>query len=203
MEIVGGIGIALKKFMKTGALVVIGLGLVSGVVASCTSHHPQDQPGSTNIPIEPPRVPINTMGTPKAEEGLTPGQASKTVTIKTTSTFPAFQPNEFSVQAGQIVSLIFENKNTEGERHGLVITMPGKADEVGRAATESGPSRDWTPPERVASDVVASAGVIKPGSSSSITFRAPEKPGDYPFICPVSQHWREMRGTMHVTGSAH
>ena len=40
--------------------------------------------------------------------------------------------------------------------------------------------------------------VIEPGKRHVLHFRAPKKPGDYPFLCTFPGHWMAMNGILRV-----
>ena len=46
--------------------------------------------------------------------------------------------------------------------------------------------------------VVVLARLISPGERVTLSFQAPEAPGDYPFICSFPGHWLTMKGVMTV-----
>jgi uncharacterized protein len=47
-------------------------------------------------------------------------------------------------------------------------------------------------------NVLFSTPLINTGEKYSLTFTAPETPGDYPFVCTFPGHWRTMNGIMKV-----
>lgn len=191
---------------STPRVIALGLLLLSSLLAvSCEK---RQQPGRTEGPFEQgtsqikpldPSVPVQPAGTPRAQHDTELEQITVILEVTTHSAYPRFEPNELTVKPGEIVSLTFRNRNVESDDHGLIITQPGKADEVGRAATRSGPSRDWTPSREVAPLIIARTRLLSPGESDTITFRAPQEPGDFPFICPTTRHWSVMRGVLHVS----
>ncbi len=47
--------------------------------------------------------------------------------------------------------------------------------------------------------VIASTGLVGPGETADVTFKAPDKPGHYVFICSFPGHYAVgMRGTLNV-----
>ena len=48
-------------------------------------------------------------------------------------------------------------------------------------------------------EVLYSTKLLNPGESFILQFTAPNKPGDYPFVCTFPGHWRIMNGIMRVT----
>jgi azurin len=40
--------------------------------------------------------------------------------------------------------------------------------------------------------------LVNPGQTYTLTFKAPAKVGDYPYVCTFPGHWTLMNGVMHV-----
>jgi azurin len=85
-------------------------------------------------------------------------------------------------------------------QHNLVITKPGMREKVGKAGDammkdEKGAEKNYVPslPE-----VLYSTPLVSPGQSFTLTFKAPAKVGDYPYVCTFPGHWTLMNGMMHV-----
>jgi uncharacterized cupredoxin-like copper-binding protein len=101
------------------------------------------------------------------------GSASKPSTkIAITMTDFQFQPNAFTVPAGQEITL--SAKNDGGVVHSFVIMNKGQS--AGTEFTaEDQPNVYWQVE-------------IQPGGSIDTTFTAPPDPGDYEFVCHVPGH---------------
>lgn len=106
--------------------------------------------------------------------------------------------DKFEVQAGSPVEIWFTNKDEI--RHNLLIISPESLETVGKAAdhmatTPKGVEKHWTPdiPE-----VLFVVPLLRLNETFKLKFIAPEKPGDYPFVCTFPTHWRMMNGTMTV-----
>ncbi len=100
------------------------------------------------------------------------------------------------VRAGSRVKLAFFN--TDDMPHNVVITLPGKADAVGMAAMKlgiRGADAAYVPdmPE-----VLWHTKLVGPGDKDVIYFRAPDKPGNYQFVCTFPGHYKTMRGVLRV-----
>ncbi|WP_162622870.1 plastocyanin/azurin family copper-binding protein [Salinisphaera orenii] len=66
------------------------------------------------------------------------------------------------------------------------------------SAAQSAGGPDYYPTRR-ADDVIAHTRMISGGQSDTITFTAPDKTGDYPYICTFPGHFRSgMKGTLTV-----
>jgi azurin len=85
-------------------------------------------------------------------------------------------------------------------QHNLVILQPGSLEKVGAAADAlardpNGATKSYIPdmPE-----VLASTPLVNHGGSFVLFFTAPQKPGNYPFICTFPGHWQIMNGILKV-----
>ncbi|MCB1061377.1 MAG: hypothetical protein KDN20_00485 [Verrucomicrobiae bacterium] len=132
-----------------------------------------------------------------------PEYANKTLNKVTVTATPdlKFTPTEFSVKAGSAVELLFSNPDSM--YHNLVIVNEGALDEVGTkadlmAARPDGLDKNYVPDDP---NVLHWTPQITLGIARShvLKFFAPEKPGEYPYICTFPGHWRVMRGVMKVT----
>lgn len=109
-----------------------------------------------------------------------------------------FDKTEFSVKAGQPVSLVFNNP--DATPHNLAICQPGSVEEIGLAGNEmakdpEGMKKDYIP---VTDKILHHTKLLNPNSTETLRFTAPTKPGDYPYVCTFPGHWVIMRGVMQV-----
>lgn len=109
-----------------------------------------------------------------------------------------FDKKSFSVKAGQVVELVLEN--TDFMLHNWVLTQMGMMAKVGAAADKmasdpKGAEKHYIP---TMPEVLAATELVNPESRTVIRFKAPEKPGDYPYVCTFPGHWRIMNGVMKV-----
>lgn len=112
----------------------------------------------------------------------------------------AFDKKNITVKAGKPVTLIFDNPDLMP--HNVVIVKPGTAQKVGEAADamatlKDGFERNFVPDSK---DVLFATPLVNSGKSFRLNFKAPEQPGEYPFICSFPGHWRVMTGILLVTG---
>jgi azurin len=102
----------------------------------------------------------------------------------------------FEVKAGSKIRLIFNN--TDDMTHNVVIVTPGAADEVASQAINlglKGSQMNYVP---ATAKVLFHTNLLQPNSSESIYFLAPEKPGQYMFLCTYPGHGTVMRGILKV-----
>ncbi|MEZ4829262.1 MAG: plastocyanin/azurin family copper-binding protein [Bacteroidia bacterium] len=108
-----------------------------------------------------------------------------------------FDKTLVKVKAGSKIKWTFNNN--DDMPHNCVIVQQGKADEVGNLAIQlglKGVNMGYIP---VTSGILFHTRLMQPGTSESIYFQAPDKPGDYMYICSVPGHAQLMRGVLRVT----
>ncbi|MFO7302438.1 MAG: plastocyanin/azurin family copper-binding protein [Acidobacteriota bacterium] len=110
----------------------------------------------------------------------------------------AFDRRWFVVEAGRDVQIVFFNP--DAMPHNVVIGVPGSLEKLG---TEGGAMpmpddpavRPFVPD---APEVIAATHLINQGQTARLSFRAPDTPGDYVFVCTFPGHWVRMYGVMKV-----
>jgi azurin/glucose/arabinose dehydrogenase len=124
------------------------------------------------------------------------GGPEKTVTIGTKPGLK-FNIDKITVKAGAKVKLLFNNN--DDMLHNFVLLKPGTADKVGEAATKLGLGGEKMSYVPNTSDVLFHTKLLGPTEKEAIYFTAPDKPGQYPFICTYPGHYLVMRGILVVT----
>jgi azurin len=107
-----------------------------------------------------------------------------------------FDLKEFQVKAGKKIELTFAN--TDFLPHNLVITLPKSADEVALAAMAMGAdgfAKGYVPDHE---KILVASKLLDHEQEEILEFNAPEKPGDYEFVCTFPGHHLLMRGIMKV-----
>lgn len=109
-----------------------------------------------------------------------------------------FDRTEFTVRAGKPVKVIFASE--DAIPHNLVIVQPGSYDEVGELADKmvsdpKGFEKQWVPES---DKIIHATKLVNKGETEVLSFTAPEKPGDYPFVCLFPGHRLLARGIMRV-----
>lgn len=105
--------------------------------------------------------------------------------------------DRFSVKPGANVEITLIN--TGEMEHNLVFTQPNKRAQIVKLALKlgsRGPELHYVPKS---DDVLWHISVLKPGDSQTISFKAPDEEGIYPYVCTYPGHGMTMYGAMYVT----
>lgn len=117
-----------------------------------------------------------------------------TVTISPIGNEMKFNITEFTVKPKQEVTLIMKNVATsEAMKHNVMII--DSFSNVKRVAEMAQVDDDYVPED---SAIIAATAIAEPGHETQIKFTAPEKIGDYPYICSYPGHYIMMKGVMKV-----
>ena len=122
---------------------------------------------------------------------------TKNITIKTGSNL-SFQTKSVRVKAGQAIE--FTLMNPDVVPHNWVLVQPGALRTVGEKsnyliAGPEGVAKQYVPKTP---EVIVYTNIVYPGDEFTIYFRAPKRPGRYPFLCTFPGHWLVMNGEMIV-----
>ena len=111
-----------------------------------------------------------------------------------------FAPDEFTVKVGSAVELTLFNP--DNLYHNLAIIEGDQLERIGLAADMMAADPDGLKKHYVPDDpaVLHFTPQLTIGSARThkLQFYAPEKPGNYPYICTYPGHWRAMKGVMKV-----
>jgi len=120
------------------------------------------------------------------------------IQLSTVSSKMAYDKLVINIKVGSLVSLIF--KNPDEMPHNVVIVKPGSTEIVGKAADAMASRKDAYSKNFVPAipEVLYSSPLVATGGTFRLDFRAPDKAGEYPFICTFPGHWRIMKGLMKV-----
>lgn len=122
----------------------------------------------------------------------------KLTTIKVTAIAGMkYDQEKLTITAGRPVELTLINPDTM--EHNLVITLPGRAQEIGVAMSAdpiAAAAIGYVPKDNDA--VLHYTTMTKPGTSDTIRFFAPTKPGNYEYVCTFPGHYTSMRGILEV-----
>ena len=104
----------------------------------------------------------------------------------------------FVVEAGRNAQLVLHNDDLMP--HNLVMVKPGKMVEIALIAADMPPVKGKRAKQYVpkSPDVLFATGLIEPHKQEIINFKAPKKPGEYPYVCTFPGHYTRMYGVMVV-----
>lgn len=155
-----------------------------------------------NIPTDAvPRLHrlLEAWGLRDANADLDPN--AQVIKMKTVREEMRFDLGTFTVKAGMPVTIILENP--DAMQHNLVIGKPKSTERIGKLAdamitAKDGAERNYVPSSP---DVLAATALVNPSQTVRLTFKAPDQPGDYPYLCTFPGHWRLMKGVMKVVNA--
>jgi azurin len=124
------------------------------------------------------------------------------MTIKPVGNQMQYEQTEFTVPAGEEITVTFENVATSPAMQHNVVFLNSNSDEdvqrVGTAALAAGADNAYIPEDDA---ILAHTALSQPGETVEVTFTAPSEPGDYRYICTFPGHYALMQGTMTVVAS--
>jgi azurin len=126
---------------------------------------------------------------------------AQTVTIKTLRAQMRYDTEEFTVQPGQTVKIVFEND--DDLPHNLCFFQPGT--DVITAANKQMENPDAALKRNYIPDdprIWLHLKPLNPHERDEVTFTAPAKPGIYPYVCTFPGHAAIMNGKMTVGDSS-
>ena len=109
-----------------------------------------------------------------------------------------FTVKRFEVKAGQPVKLVFTNPDVT--QHNLVIVKPGATMEIGMAGNMMATQKDGIKKHFIpeSDKILHHTRLLGQDSTEVLRFKAPTKPGNYPYLCTFPGHWVIMQGVMVV-----
>lgn len=126
---------------------------------------------------------------------------SKSVTIVGRNDL-RFSPDHITVAPGEKVRVTLVNKShlpASVMSHNWVLLKPGTDAAAFDSAARSATGNAYIP-KSMSDRIIAHTAMIGGGHSDTITFTAPDKPGDYEYICTFPGHFRAgMKGTLTVS----
>ena len=126
--------------------------------------------------------------------------ADQIINLKTIRDEMKYDLSEFTVKAGTLVEIVFENN--DAMQHNLLIVEPDALAIVGNSAeimakTPAGVAKGYVPD---LPQILAFTILVDPGTVAKLRFQVPETTGDYPYVCTFPGHWQTMNGVMKVVG---
>lgn len=123
----------------------------------------------------------------------------KVITINVLKNVMKYDKELITAKAGTTIKIVLNNPDFM--QHNLVIIKKGTSEKVGAAADRLAQTGDGAKVNYVPKvpEVLAATPLIDPNGKYTITFKVPDVPGNYPYICTFPGHWRIMKGILKVT----
>lgn len=125
----------------------------------------------------------------------------KSFTIHTVREQMRYDVPRLVVEAGKPFQVVFENP--DAMPHNLVFVQPGTYQAVAVSVQTQAPDKLDSKGRAYIPDndprVIAATHLIEPGKSEILHLTAPEKEGDYEYVCTFPGHWAIMNGKLIVT----
>jgi len=146
-------------------------------------------------PILADMAALKTKAAPNPWAGPIPGARSVRIEADKNLTFSL---RTFTARPGEPIKLTFSNPDVVP--HNWALLKPGTLSTVGDLANKliaepDAVARHYIPRTDA---VLAHTDIADPQAQSVIHFRAPDKPGRYPYLCTFPGHWMVMNGEMIV-----
>jgi azurin len=126
------------------------------------------------------------------------GVPDVTLQLGTVNSEMRYSTKEMTVQTGQMVEIVFTN--SDEMQHNFVLGVPGSLNAIGAAtdqlATQPSAAAQAYVPE--IAQVLVKTPLLNSGQTLRFQFRAPDQPGQYPYLCTFPSHWRLMNGVLNV-----
>lgn len=106
-----------------------------------------------------------------------------------------------TIEAKRNQPIRLEFLNPDATPHNLVLVQPGSLEEIGTAANlmaadpEAAKSGQFIPSSK---KIIVHTKMLKQGDSEILRFKAPDKSGEYPYLCSFPGHWTIMKGKLIV-----
>jgi putative membrane-bound dehydrogenase-like protein len=142
---------------------------------------------------------LETLGSSTPAATAATGPAKQTIVIKVIKDVMKYDRQLITVKAGTTVQFVLQN--TDFMQHNFVLIKPKTTEKVGAAADNLAKGNDGARLQYIPKmpEVLLATPLVNPGNKYTVTFKIPDTPGDYPYICTFPGHWRIMNGILRVT----
>lgn len=111
-----------------------------------------------------------------------------------------FNITSITAKPGEELRVVLSNTGTipkEAMGHNWVLLKSG-VDPLAFGAAAAGARETDYVPQNLKDQVIAVIGLLGPKQKGEVSFKAPEQPGDYPFVCTFPGHAALMKGVLTV-----
>jgi azurin len=109
--------------------------------------------------------------------------------------------NAIEAKPGEELHIVLKNLGTlpkAAMAHNWVLLKAGSDAAAFSTAAASSPNTNYIP-ESLADQILAKIDLLGPKQTGEVTFKAPDKAGEYPFLCTFPAHYAVgMKGTLTV-----
>ncbi len=127
-------------------------------------------------------------------------KAGRTVELTAGDTMK-FDKTEITARPGETLHIVLKNTGAMPKiaaAHNFVLLTAGTDQVEFTKDAFNARETDFIPPSMKAA-VIANTGLVGPGETVEVTFKAPAKPGNYAFLCSFPGHFAlGMKGTLIV-----
>jgi azurin len=109
-----------------------------------------------------------------------------------------FDPPRLSAKPGEELVFKLDNADSTHQPHNFIITRPGERDAVVQqslALGERGPASGFVPEGPA---ILLYSALLSPDQEQTLTFRVPDEPGIYPYVCTFPGHGAVMYGALYA-----
>lgn len=156
----------------------------------------QNGPATTSQPSTSSTASTNA----SASTAATATNGARTIEI-TANDQMKYSVNAIEAKPGEELHVVLTNAGSlpkAAMAHNWVLLKAGSDAAAFSAAAAASPSTGYIP-ESLKDEIVAKIDLQGPHETGEVTFKAPEQPGEYPFLCSFPAHYAVgMKGTLTV-----
>ena len=141
----------------------------------------------------------SSKGSAASEAPAAAANAAKTVEI-TANDQMKFNVTSIEAKPGEQLNVVLKNIGAmpkEAMAHNWVLLKAGSDVMAFSMAAAGARDKDYIP-DNLKDQVIAKIDLLGPKQNGEVTFKAPDQPGEYPFLCSFPGHAALMKGTLTV-----
>jgi azurin len=122
----------------------------------------------------------------------------KKVVLKPVGNQMKYATTKITAKAGSTMKVVFKNTaDSSAMKHNFaLLKKDASPNQIGPKAIQAGPDNGYIPKDE--KGLIAYTEITPPGETSSTTFKVPDKPGTYTYICLYPGHYTQMQGKLIV-----
>lgn len=134
-----------------------------------------------------------------SEPASAPSSAARTIEI-TANDQMKYSVTELQAKPGEQLHVVLTNIGSmpkEAMAHNWILLKAGSDPMTFAGAAATAKDQGYIPAS-LNDQIIAKIDLVGPHQSGEVTFKAPDQPGQYPFLCSFPGHVALMRGTLTV-----